>query len=90
MNAKLDQEIASASLTTTTDQCGATCDGRNPVRLCAPVDGAKGLRELVERVLSLPPVPVLVHGRLGRLRVGAPYAGSMKTLSAWVARARRS
>lgn len=30
--------------------------------LCAPVDGAGGLQELVARLRSLPPVPVLVHG----------------------------
>lgn len=30
--------------------------------LCAPVDGAEGLQELVTRIRSLPPRPVLAHG----------------------------
>lgn len=30
--------------------------------LCAPLDGAEGLQELVARIRSLPPLPVLVHG----------------------------
>ena len=30
--------------------------------LCAPRDGAEGLQELVARIRSLPPLPVLVHG----------------------------
>lgn len=30
--------------------------------LCAPVDGAGGMHELVARIRSLPPVPVLVEG----------------------------
>lgn len=30
--------------------------------LCAPVDGTEGLQELVARILSLPPVPVVVDG----------------------------
>ena len=30
--------------------------------LCAPVDGAEGLQELVARIRSLPPLPVLGHG----------------------------
>lgn len=30
--------------------------------LCAPVDGAEGLQELLSRIRSLPPLPVLVHG----------------------------
>ncbi|MFP5486998.1 MAG: diguanylate cyclase domain-containing protein [Acidimicrobiia bacterium] len=30
--------------------------------LCAPVDGAEGMQELVARIRSLPPVPVLVDG----------------------------
>jgi len=30
--------------------------------LCAPVDGTEGMQELVARIRSLPPVPVLVEG----------------------------
>jgi diguanylate cyclase (GGDEF)-like protein/PAS domain S-box-containing protein len=32
------------------------------VVLCAPVDGLRGLQDLVERLASMPPITVLVHG----------------------------